>query len=56
MDPALAVKTPISDAIRVPFCHEGCWHRSVSLGDSLAALVLLAALMCAAVQGFESPP
>lgn len=35
---------------------KGHWHRSVSLDDSLVALVLLAALIYTGVQGFESPP
>lgn len=54
MDLALAVKNPISDAIRVPFCHEGALAPlCLSLDDSLVALVLLAALICT---GVESRP
>lgn len=33
---------------------KGHWHRSVSLDDSLMALVLLAALIYTGVQSFES--
>lgn len=54
MDLALAVKNPISDAIRVPFCHEGALAPlCLPLDDSLVALVLLAALICT---GVESRP